>query len=70
MFGTWWWRTFTFRNYRFGFYWAKKLPELARGLGESIREFQKAKNELLNEEDGDDLVEHDKSSSSDSESFF
>lgn len=44
----------------------KKLPELARGLGKGIREFQKAKNELLNEEDGDDLVEHDKSSSSDS----
>ena len=47
----------------------KKLPELARGLGKGIREFQKAKNELLNEEDGDDLVEHDKSSSSDSNSF-
>tara|TARA_B100000925_G_scaffold129820_1_gene97192 strand:- start:5579 stop:5920 length:342 start_codon:yes stop_codon:yes gene_type:complete len=46
----------------------KKLPELARGLGKGIREFQKAKNELLNEEDNDDLVEHDKSSSSASNS--
>ncbi len=25
----------------------KKLPELARGLGKSIREFQKAKDELM-----------------------
>ena len=29
----------------------KKLPELAKGLGKGIREFQKAKNELLNEVD-------------------
>ena len=27
----------------------KKLPELAKGLGKGIREFQKAKNDLLNE---------------------
>jgi TatA/E family protein of Tat protein translocase len=27
----------------------KKLPELARGLGKSIAEFQKAKNELEHE---------------------
>jgi TatA/E family protein of Tat protein translocase len=38
----------------------KKLPELARGLGKGIREFQKAKNELLNEEDSDDLTESKK----------
>ena len=29
----------------------KKLPELAKGLGKGIREFQKAKNEILNEVD-------------------
>ena len=27
----------------------KKLPELAKGLGKGIREFQKAKDELLQE---------------------
>lgn len=27
----------------------KKLPELARSLGKSLREFQKAKDELMNE---------------------
>ena len=27
----------------------KKLPELAKGLGKSLREFQKAKDELMNE---------------------
>ena len=27
----------------------KKLPELARGLGKGIREFNKAKNELMDE---------------------
>ena len=27
----------------------KKLPELAKGLGKGIREFQKAKNDLMNE---------------------
>ena len=63
MFGTWWWRTFLLGIIALVFI---GQPELARGLGKGIREFQKAKNELLNEEDGDDLVEHDKSSSSDS----
>lgn len=29
----------------------KKLPELARGLGKSLREFQKAKNEFQSELD-------------------
>jgi len=28
---------------------AKKLPELARGLGRGVREFQKAKNEIEDE---------------------
>jgi len=27
----------------------KKIPELAKGLGKAIREFQKAKDELMNE---------------------
>jgi sec-independent protein translocase protein TatA len=27
----------------------KKLPELAKGLGKGIREFQKAKDDLVNE---------------------
>ena len=27
----------------------KKLPELARGLGKGIREFQKAKDDLMNQ---------------------
>lgn len=27
----------------------KKLPELAKGLGKGIREFQKAKNEIMDE---------------------
>ena len=27
----------------------KKLPELAKGLGKGIREFQKAKNEMFDE---------------------
>lgn len=27
----------------------KKLPELAKGLGKGIREFQKAKNDLMDE---------------------
>jgi len=31
---------------------AKRLPELAKGLGKGIREFKKAKNEL------DDEVDH------------
>lgn len=28
---------------------AKKLPELARGMGQAIREFSKAKDEITNE---------------------
>src|SRR5436309_12964122 len=34
---------------------AKKLPELARGLGQAIKEFQKAKDEFTDElhKDGD-----------------
>lgn len=28
---------------------AKKLPELARGMGQAVREFQKAKDEFSNE---------------------
>ena len=31
----------------------KKLPELARGLGKGIREFQKAKSEILTEAEED-----------------
>lgn len=31
---------------------AKRLPELAKGLGKGIREFKKAKNELDDEVDG------------------
>jgi sec-independent protein translocase protein TatA len=30
-------------------YGAKKLPELARGMGQAVREFQKAKNESSKE---------------------
>lgn len=32
----------------------KKLPELARSLGKSMREFQKAKDEMMNEINLDD----------------
>jgi len=32
----------------------KKLPELARGLGRGIKEFQKAKNDLLDEVNNDE----------------
>lgn len=39
----------------------KKLPELAKGLGKGIREFNKAKNELVNtinqQEDGEEQVQ-------------
>nr|WP_238991387.1 twin-arginine translocase TatA/TatE family subunit [Rariglobus hedericola] len=36
---------------------AKKLPELAKGLGKSIKEFKKASNETDNEdEDGEPSV--------------
>jgi len=31
------------------FFGAKKLPELARGLGQAIKEFQKAKDEFTDE---------------------
>lgn len=31
------------------FFGAKKLPELARGLGQGIREFKKASHEVQNE---------------------
>jgi sec-independent protein translocase protein TatA len=31
----------------------KKLPELAKGLGKGIREFQKAKDEIMNDVDSD-----------------
>ena len=27
----------------------KKLPELAKGLGQAVREFQKARDEMMNE---------------------
>jgi sec-independent protein translocase protein TatA len=32
---------------------AKKLPELAKGLGKSIKEFKKASNETDNEDDAE-----------------
>lgn len=35
----------------------KKLPELARGLGRGIKEFQKAKNELLDEMNNQDFAD-------------
>ena len=35
----------------------KKLPELARGLGRGIKEFQKAKNELLDEVNNEEFAE-------------
>ena len=31
----------------------KKLPELAKGLGKGLREFQKAKDDILNSDDND-----------------
>ena len=37
----------------------KKLPELARGLGRGIKEFQKAKNELMDEVNTPDFSEED-----------
>lgn len=39
----------------------KKLPELAKGLGKGIREFQKAKDDLMNEvrkESVPEVIEH------------
>ncbi len=38
----------------------KKLPELARGLGRGIKEFQKAKNDLLDEVNNDEFTEEQK----------
>jgi sec-independent protein translocase protein TatA len=38
----------------------KKLPELAKGLGKGIREFNKAKNELVNTMNADDGAEQTK----------
>ena len=35
----------------------KKLPELARGLGKGIREFQKAKDDLMDEVRAEELKE-------------
>lgn len=34
----------------------RKLPELAKGLGKGIREFQKAKNDMLNEVQRDETI--------------
>ncbi|MBC7427404.1 MAG: twin-arginine translocase TatA/TatE family subunit [Bacteriovorax sp.] len=31
------------------FFGPKKIPQLAKGMGEAIREFQKSKNEALEE---------------------
>ena len=46
----------------------KKLPELARGLGKGIREFQKAKNEILDSTSEEEDRKINPSSSSLSES--
>ena len=46
----------------------KKLPELARGLGKGIREFQKAKNEILDSTSEEEERKINSSSSSLSES--
>ena len=35
----------------------KKLPELAKGLGRGIREFQKAKNDLMDEVRAEEIEE-------------
>jgi len=46
----------------------KKLPELAKGLGRGIREFQKAKNEMLDEVKDVTSVAKGKESSKESKS--
>ena len=38
----------------------KTLPELARGLGRGIKEFQKAKNDLIDEVNSEELREEQK----------
>ena len=38
---------------------AKKLPELARGLGKGIREFKKASSDIGSELNRDDEDDHD-----------
>ncbi len=38
----------------------KKLPELARGLGRGIKEFQKAKNDLIDEVNSQEILEEQK----------
>ena len=38
----------------------KKLPELARGLGRGIREFQKAKDDLMDEVNAAELADEQK----------
>jgi TatA/E family protein of Tat protein translocase len=44
---------------------AKKLPELAQGLGKGIREFKKASNEIQEELKLDDTTDQLKNSPSD-----
>ena len=39
----------------------KKLPELAKGLGKGIREFQRAKDDLMTEVDKESITEEVKS---------
>ena len=39
---------------------AKKLPELARGLGKGIREFKKASSDIGSELNRDDEDDHDR----------
>lgn len=43
----------------------KKLPELARGLGKGIREFQKAKTDLMTEVDKESISQEIKETVSD-----
>ena len=46
----------------------KKLPELARGLGRGLREFQKAKDDLLHQVDREDVPTAEKADSQKGES--